>query len=110
MLGPNKNITVRSKVKISEDAYGEASYAEVVESFDALVAWGTTGLDYGVERNVMTTQGTVYVPKNKSVPLGAEIVIDGKHWRQAGEAVIWETPLSFSLEVGQVVPIEKVEG
>jgi hypothetical protein len=107
----NTSITVKTKIKTeNEDGYGLPIYAESSETFDALVGWGATGLDYGVDRNVMTTQATIYLPLTKRIEKGAKIYIDGSLYRQDGEGVTWEAPQGWALSAGQVVLIKKVEG
>lgn len=106
----NKSITVKTKIKTEDDEYGNPVYTSTTETFDALVGWGSTGMDYGVDRNVMTTQATVYLPPSRAITKGAEIYIDGSLYKQDGEGIVWTAPQGFSLQVGQVLPIKKVDG
>lgn len=106
----NTTITVKTKTKTGENEYGNAVYSFTTDTFDALVGYGSTGLDYGVDRNIMTTQATIYLPPSKQIAAGAEIYIAGELYRQDGEGIIWTVPQGFSLQVGQVLPIKKVTG
>lgn len=106
----NKKITVKARIEKGENEYGEKEYLYVNQEMDALVAFGATGMDYGTDRVLMTTQATVYLPKDKVLAPGFEMLIDGKRYRQDGEALIWDAPSNFSITTGQVVLVKKVDG
>lgn len=107
----NASITVKTETKTgNEDGYGIPVTTESSETFEALVGWGATGLAYGIDRNIMTTQATLYLPLNKQITKGAEIYINGELYRQDGEGITWTPPQGFSLTAGQVVQIKKIAG
>lgn len=107
----NKTITVKSRIQNGEDDYGIPQYAYVERELQCLVGWGSTGMDYGIDRTVMTTQATLYIKKDQAIEAGSDIYIDGKLYKADGEAVIWDAPMGFNnLTAGQILTVKKVEG
>lgn len=106
----NKRITVKSRISDGEDDYGVKKYIYIEREMDALVAWGSTGMDFGVDRNIMTTQATIYLTKDNAITNFSEVFIDGKKYIQDGEYITWDAPSNFNITTGQVVTVKRVDG
>lgn len=106
----NTSVTVLRKGVRGEDEYGNPIEEILTEILPALVGWGSTGTDFGVERDAVSSQGTIYFSNAVNIPNGTEFVISGKKYRMTGEQTKWQTPEGWHLEAGAVIEIIRVVG
>lgn len=106
----NATITVVYSMATGEDEYGNPLWVHREEDHKVLLAWGATGTDYGVERNILTTQATLYFPETVSIPLSSVILINGSRFVLDGEQVTWNAPAGWSIQAGSIVQVKKAEG
>jgi hypothetical protein len=107
----NATVTVKYQVFAgAEDEYGNSRYTNYEEDYAVLLSWGATGIDYGLNRNVLTTQATLYFQENIVIPESSEIIINGETYLMDGEQVRWNIPSGWTLQAGSVVQVKKSEG
>lgn len=106
----NTAVTVLRKGIRGEDDYGNPIEEILTETIPALVGWGSTGTDFGIERDTVSSQGTIYFPNNINIPTGTEFVISGRKYRMTGEQTKWQAPEGWGLETGSIIEIIRVVG
>lgn len=106
----NSTVTVLVPILGAEDEYGNPKIEWVTTSHKALVAWGATGTDYGVGRNLLTTQATLYFTQSIAAPIGSKFIINDATYVFDGEQVNWKAPAGWSLKTGSIIQVKKQEG
>lgn len=110
MINFNQTALVEIRTSIGEDENGNPEWATVQTEISCLIGWGSTGMEFGIERNVQSTQATLYCDTATVIPDGSSIIINGEKYRLDGEPLDWQAPQGFKIIPGKVVPIVKVLG
>lgn len=112
MIHGNETILIKRRIESNvDDDYGLPEWTEELISIDgALIAWGSTSTDYGVDRVLINSAISLYLPEGVEVQTGDVFVVRGEQYKTDGEVQNWKAPLGFSIPTRVVVNLKKVEG
>ena len=106
MIKANMLSKVRVIVSEGEDLAGEPIIVEGEVEVSGLLAHGSTGTDFGVDRDVISVQST-FITFEDFPEKAKYVVADGVKYSISGLPQRWVAPPNFRLKAGTIINLRR---